>query len=250
MLSRTWRPELYKELIDSRRIDLERFSSKFGFFPGPDSGVAKLVVPGLELEQPYSGIKKLRDGVWRFEGSSFQATLRTNSVLAVQYSDAAGAQRTLVFVDLPAEADDVIAQELERREALLETIRRLGPDFRSENYGRLSFDPANASGDAFSGGFSWSGYDLLRSVAIPPEASESGVAEMRLFLDASLSAAYSGAFSLRFEGAPRDRTVDFLYVLEPNGLRLEYLPPASLEGTLVKRRAASPIVISFARAER
>lgn len=241
MLSRTWRPELYKELVDKRRIDLERFSVKYGFFPGHDSGVAKISMPDLDLEQSYSGIKKLRDGVWRFEGSSFQATLRSDSVLAVQYSDSGGAQRTLVFVALAADAADIVAQEKDRRQALFDALRSLGPTFRSENYGTLVFTP--------EGGFSWLGSDLLRPTSIPAEAGTTGRVEMRLFLDDALSSLYTGAFSLRFEGAPDGRTVDFLYTLEPNGMRLEYLPRSSLDGTTVKRRAASPIVVAFAKAE-
>lgn len=240
MLSAAWRPESYKEMIDARRVDLERFSTRYGFFPGQDSGVAKLVVPGLDIEQSYSGIKKLRDGVWRFEGSSIQVTLRSDTVLAVQYTEGSGAQRTLVFVALPAEADDIVAQETARREALLGAVRSLGPVFRSENYGELSFDEA--------GGFSWNGYRILSPATIPAEAGISGKAEMRLFLDDAVAAQYTGALSFRFAGMP-ERTVDFLYLLEPNGLKLEYLPPSSLDGTTVKRRSSAPIVISFVRSE-
>ena len=240
MLTAAWRPESYKEMLDSRRIDLERFSTKYGFFPGQDSGVAKLVVPGLDIEQSYSGIKKLRDGVWRFEGSSLQATLRSDTVLAVQFTEGGGAQRTLVFVALPVDADDAIAQEIARREALLAAIRALGPVFRSENYGELAFDE--------TGGFVWTGYRMLSPTTIPADAGAGGTVEMRLFLDDAVASLYSGALSFRFVGAP-DRAVDFLYLLEPNGIKLEYLPQASLDGTFVKRRSSSPIVISFVRSE-
>ena len=242
LLSHAWRPESYKDMIDSRRVDLDKFSVNYGFFPGQDSGVAKLVVPGLDLEQSYSAIKKIRDGVWRFEGSSFQATLRNDSVLAVQYADAGGAQRTLVFVALPVDAKDIVAQEQDRRDALYQAILKRGPAFRSENYGALAFAP--------DGTFTWNGYEILTPSAVPANSGNGGTAEMRLFLDASLSSLYDGAFSLRFAGLQPGKTVNFLYVLEPNGLRLEFLPSSSLDGTTVKRRAASPIVISFARAER
>lgn len=241
MLSRTWRPENYRDMIDARRVDLERFSVEYGFFPGQDSGVAKLAVPGFELEQSYSGLKKLRDGVWRFEGSSFQATLRSDSVLAVQYTDSGGAQRTLVFVSLTADAKDLVAQEQNRRDALYDAIRKRGPAFRSENYGALSFGEA--------GSFNWKGYDLLSPASIPAQAGETGTLLMRLFLETDLASQFDGAFSLRFDGMSGESYVDFLYRLEPNGIRLEYLPRTSLDGTTVKRRAASPIVISFTRAE-
>ncbi len=241
VLSRAWSPEAYKEMIEKRRVDLDRFSDKWGFFPGQDLGIVRVSLPNLELSYPYTAVTKVDDRVWRFEGSPVQVTLRNDSLLAVQYPDSSGAQRTQLFVALANDVADVIAQETERRDALLEAIRKRGPVFRSENYGLLTFSE--------DGKFSWLNYDLLVPSMVGAGASSSGTAEMRLFLDDALLPSYDGAISLTFDGLPASR-VDFLYVLEPNGLRLEYLPESSLDGVLVKRRASSPTVIFFTRAER
>ena len=241
MLSRTWSPESYKEMLDKRRVDLERFSDRWGFFPGQDLGIVRISLPNLELSYPYTAVTRVEEGVWRFEGTSVQVTLRNDSLLAVQYADSGGAQRTQFFVALGADVADLIAQESERRNTLLEAIRRRGPVFRSENYGLLTF--------ADEGKFNWLNFDLLVPSIIGGQALPTGKAEVRLFLDDTLLPSYDGALSLRFDGQAA-KSVDFLYVLEPNGLRLEYLPPSSLDGTLVKRRASSPTVIFFTRAER
>ncbi len=241
MLSRIWSPEVYKEMIEKRRVDLERFSDKWGFFPGQDLGIVRVSLPNLELSYPYTAVVKVEEKVWRFEGSPVQVTLRNDSLLAVQYSDSGGAQRTQLFMALANDPADLIAQETERRDALLEAVRRRGPVFRSENYGLLAF--------AEDGKFTWLNYDLLVPSIVGAGASSTGTAEMRLFLDDPLLPSYDGAISLAFDGLPASR-VDFLYALEPNGLRLEYLPASSLDGVLVKRRASSPTVIFFTRAER
>lgn len=247
MASQLWYPEAYKEMIDSRRIDLSRFTASYGFFPGQDSGLVRISLPGLSAEYPYASIQKVRDGVWRFEGTSVQVTLRSKSVLAVQHTDGTGAQKSYVFVTLPVEARDLIDQETERRAALFAAIASRGPSFRSENYGQLSFSEGAAPG---TGSFEWTGYDLLVPSAVPAGASGTGAAELPLFLDESLQGRYDGALSLRFDGLPPGRTVDFLYNLEPEGLRLEYAPPSCIDGIVVKQRASAPIVISFSRSER
>lgn len=242
VLSRSWSPESYKEMIDTRRIDLARFSDSWGFFPGQDLGIVRISLPNLELSYPYTSITKVDDDVWRFEGSPVQVTLRSDSVLAVQYPDSGGAQRTVLFVALNGDVKDLIAQETERRNTLLEAIRKRGPAFRSENYGLLTFGA--------EGAFTWTNFDLLVPSIVGADARPSGTAEMKLFLDDKLQPSYDGAISLRFDGAASSTSVDFLYILEPNGLRLEYVPPSSLDGVLVKRRASAPTVIFFTRAER
>lgn len=262
ILSRTWRPESYKSMIDDRRIDLSRFSSKYGFFPGQESGKARIVTEDLDLSFPYSSVTKVKDSVYRFEGSTLQVTLRRRDVLGIQYTDDSGAQKGLVFVSLPAEATDYVDQETERRSMLFKAILDTGPEFRSENYGSLRFSPAPASGASApsaptnpatptTGRFSWSGYELLSPTVVPRGSGRTGAVQFKLFLDDALSSSgWTGALSLSFDGAPAGRTVDFLYTLDPGGLRLEYLPQSSLDGTLVVRRSVSPTIVYFSRLER
>ena len=242
IFSTAWHPEVYKEMIDTKRIDLERFSASWGFFPGQDTGIVRISLPKLELSYPYSAVAPVRDRTWLFEGSRVQASLRSDTVLSVQYIDAGGAQRSAVFVALPSSAEDFIARETERRDSLFLSIVRLGPVFRSENYGTLAFTS--------EGGFAWTGYDILVPSIIPSASKGTGRASLRLFLSDDLATAYSGALSLSFDPAEISSPVNFLYTLEPGGLRLEYLPPSSLEGVLAQRRGPSPTVIFFSSAER
>ena len=125
---------------------------------------------------------------------------------------------------------------------MFRSIFRLGPIFRSENYGTLAFTS--------EGGFAWTGYDILVPSIIPSASKGTGRASLRLFLSDDLATAYSGALSLSFDPAEISSPVNFLYTLEPGGLRLEYLPPSSLEGVLAQRRGPSPTVIFFSSAER
>jgi hypothetical protein len=74
---------------------------------------------------------------------------------------------------------------------------------------------------------------------------------MRLFLAPTLRSPYLGAFSLNLNGiGGPGATVDFMYTIDDQGFRIEYVPPENLDGVTVTRRAASPTVIYFQRAGR
>jgi hypothetical protein len=238
VLSQNWYPESYGTIAASGKIDIEELGKKWQFFPGQDSGLARIRVEGLDRTFSYTNIK--RDGIraWYFEGASLQMILRAESLLAVQYSDDGGAMRTLLFVTLPTSPEDLIVQETERRNTLYQNLVALGPHFTSSNYGTLSFTA--------NGRFIWNGNSLLVPQIIPPATSDSGVVEMRLFLGPSLENLYNGAFTLRFDSAENAGfPVHFLYTLESQGLRLEHISGENLDGTTVNRRAASPTIIYF-----
>ena len=81
---------------------------------------------------------------------------------------------------------------------------------------------------------------------IPPAALGSGFISMDLFLASSLAGRYEGAFSLNFDSINGDViTARFMYSLENQGFRLEFVPEGSMEGRLVTRRTASPLIIYF-----
>ncbi|MDR1046145.1 MAG: SH3 domain-containing protein [Treponema sp.] len=238
VLTKIWSPEVYGDMVNRSRIDLEAFSNHWGFSPGQDTGTARINIHNLDRSFTYTGIRSTGNHSWRFEGTDLRMTLRSDRVLAVQYTEEGGGMRSLVFVNLPVETDDLIVQETGRREHLFYTIYTQGPRFTSNNYGTLSF--------AEDGRFNWKGYELLVPQVIPAAALGSGFISMDLFLAPSLTERYEGAFSLNFDSINGDViTARFMYSLENQGFRLEFVPGDSMEGRLVTRRTASPLIIYF-----
>jgi hypothetical protein len=83
---------------------------------------------------------------------------------------------------------------------------------------------------------------------ISPTALAGGVLDMRLHVSDVLSSRYDGAFTMCFDGIGGIKiTTDFIYALDTQGLRMEYVPQTSLDGVTVVRRASSPVVIYFFR---
>jgi hypothetical protein len=238
VLAKIWSPEIYSTMINEGRIDLEAFSKRWSFSPGQDTGTARVNIHDLDQAFTYTGIRSAGSRSWRFEGTSLQMTLRSDRVLMVQYIEDGGSMRSMVFVNLPVETDDLIIQETSRREHLFRAVYTKGPRFTSNNYGTLSFTE--------DGRFNWQGYELLVPRIISPAALGSGIISMDLFLASSLAERYQGAFSLNFDSINGDEiTAHFMYSLENNGFRLEFVPEDTMDGRLVVRRAASPLIIYF-----
>ena len=154
--------------------------------------------------------------------------------------------KTLLFVELPIGVDDLALQETARRERLFSAIFSRGPRFTSNNYGTITFME--------EGAFSWSGFDLLVPQHIPESilaqsGGGTGAVSMDLFLDSALEDRYSGAFTLRFANAGRETALRCMYFLDNQGFRLEIVPEANIDGVVVIRRAASPMILYFFRDE-
>jgi hypothetical protein len=242
LFSRTWSVDSYRTMVNNRRINLEELSEHWGFDPGQDTGIARIRIKDLDRTFSYTRIRSTGTRSWRFEDSVLQMDLRSDTTLAVQFTENGGVLRTLFFVALPTDVDDFIVQETARREELFGTIYAQGPAYTSHNYGTISFTE--------EGRFSWTGYELLVPHVIPASALGTGTVSMRLFLSNALADRYAGALTLNFSGVNGPAAnVNFMYALDSQGFRLEYIPDTSMDGIVVSRRASSPLVLYLFKAE-
>jgi hypothetical protein len=222
-------------MVNSRRINIRELERNYRFDPGQDTGIAKIVLPDMEREFVYDGIYPDGERAWHFEGTSLQMNLRTNTSLAVQFIDETGVRRTIVFAALSSDVNDLILQETSRREAQYAAIFEQGPVFTSNNYGTIVLTE--------TGGFSWTGFDLLVPQLIPFEARGEGQADMDLFIAQSFTDRYTGAVTFRFSGT--NTALRFMYSLDNQGLRLEVVPDYAIEDITVTRRSSAPMVLYF-----
>ena len=243
LLSRTWSPESYLTMINSKRINLEDMSRQWRFDPGQETGIARIFVPGIDRSFSYSSIRPDGERVWRFDGTNLSMQLRYETTLAVQFSEGGGSIKTLLFVALPVSVEDLLIQETARRDRLYNEIFNEGPVFTSNNYGTITFmeGPPPAGG----GTFSWENYDLLVPRFIPENIEGNGTILLDLFLDPALEDRYDGAFTMRFTG--RTTALYCMYSLDNQGFRIEIVPDSSIEDVTIAHRGASPMVLYFFR---
>ena len=242
LFSRIWSADAYRIMLNTQRIDLEEISQNWGFDPGQDTGIARIRTREMSRDFLYTAIRSTGSRSWRFDGSTLQMELRSDTTLAVQFTEAGSALRTFLFAALPTDVEDLIIQETARRDELFNIIYNQGPAYSSHNYGTIVFYQ--------DGSFIWTGNDLLIPQVIPASALGGGQVDMRLYVSPSLSDRYAGAITLRFGGSSRSgAAVNFLYTLDNQGFRLEYVPDTSLDGIVVTRRSSSPLVLFFFRTE-
>ena len=240
LLARTWSAEAYGVMVSSGRIDLDELSEKWCFDPGLDTGIARIYTKDLDRSFSYTKIRSTGTQSWRFEGTQLQMNLRSETTLAVQFTEDSGILRTLLFVALPSSVDDIILQECSRRDDLFRKLYEYGPTFTSNNYGTIVL--------LEDGRFAWTGNFLLVPQVISASALGNGSIDLRLYLAENLSDRYDGAFTMRFNGIGGIQTqTDFMYRIDPQGFRIEYVPQTSLDGMTVVRRASSPLTIYFFR---
>ena len=244
LLSRTWSPQSYSAMINSRSLNIDDLSYFWMFDPGKGSGMARIFVNDIDRSFSYTGIQSNGTRSWLFEGTSLSMQLRNNTTLAVQYPDDEGDEQTLIFVSLPVEVHELISQETARRERLYTAILMQGPDFTSSNYGTISLKRR--------GVFTWTGFDLLVPEYIPEEIEGDGIITMDIFLASSLETRYTGAFSMHFVNS-RNQGIEAMlyciYFLDSQGFRIEIVPESSIDGVTVAQRAASPMVLFFFKDE-
>ena len=237
LMMNVWLPELYSTMVDNKRINLDDLARRWRFDPGQETGIARIYAPGVDLSFSYAAIRPEGARTWRFEGTNLRMQLRSDTTLAVQYTEGGGSMRTLLFVSLPLTVEDLIIQETAQRERLYNAIFNQGPVFTSNNYGTIAFREG--------GTFTWKGFDLLVPQLLPESIEGNGTISMDLFLGTGLEDRYTGAFTLRFGNNGADAVLRCMYAPDNQGFRIEIAPESTIEDNTVVRRAASPMVLYF-----
>ena len=213
MLFSSWYPDYYNRMIASKEINLDQMQAGFKFDPGIQSGTIRIGWPGVVVTSPFNGVSKVEDGVYKFDETSIQVSIRNSKLITVQYMDSAtGKPRSLNYITLASDVDvlQVISDENERRSMLFRTIKAEGPDYRSQTYGNLTFSGTNE--------FSWRNFEELVPSVISEKAGTEGTVSFKYFVPKTLRTRFDGLITFRFQG--QEKEVNFFYKTESNGLKL------------------------------
>jgi hypothetical protein len=241
--SKTWSADIYNDMLNKRKFDVDILSKHWGFSTGEDTGIANIYTADIDRSFRYTSIKQISERDWRFEGTTLSMSLISDNLLSVKFINTDGSDKTLYFVSLPTPVDDLITQEKNRREEQLDKIYDSGPVWVSPTFGTLTFTK--------EGDFLWEDFELLVPDYIPISAMGRGTAEIRYNISDTLSAFYNGVLTLRFKTiGSTDRNVNFLYTLgvdEGGDIRIEYISPNNIQDGIAVMQDSSPMVIYFYR---
>jgi hypothetical protein len=231
----TWRPEYFLEMSRTGRINLERFSPRFGMFGDPDSKQFQIVMPAYRREITFQSYSiGANPQTVQFHGTDLTMELRSDERLRATFllNDR---QRTENFVLFPGELEDIIQAERARRQQLLAAFVARGNGLISTAFGSMEINER--------GIVSWEGFDRLVPDILPSSFNGTATLEFSLFIADGLFNRYDGA--LRFT-MPGGTASSFLYTITDDGVRLVYLPSGLInENNLVTAEPASPVILFF-----
>ncbi|NBB91095.1 MAG: SH3 domain-containing protein [Spirochaetes bacterium] len=234
-LSTTWRPVYFARMLDSGRIDLERFRPDYGLFPEPEENRIRLNLEDQSATFEYGGWSRGRSREFVARGTQFSVIVRSENSISIQYTVGDGGYN-IAMQSIEQDVAEVRREEQERREERYASLRSRGSRLVSNAYGSVLLRD--------EGAFEWSRYSRLVPSVIPASAGESGRIRFDHFLSESLSEGYEGALSFRFAGA-ENQPVVFLYQFVSGGLRLAHAPAENIRDKTVLRESLSPVIIFF-----
>lgn len=243
MLKGTWYPDSYKNMIDSGRIDPARINLNYNLHLDEETNKLSFVMPEAKKEWDYTGATEdntiVNARAYKLNDIPIIVSVKNSVYIVVRYTGESGKPEDFNLVTIDADINQLVQDEIQRRESEYEQIYMFGPHFRSSSYGQLSLGEDHS--------FNWNNKNLLVPGVISSSAKNTGTVQIKYFLIRSLAQAYDGVLTFKFEGMNKE--VNFFYKMEENGLRLEDATGAVLDGNVFRERGISPLIIFFKQAE-
>ena len=243
MLKKTWYPDSYKNMIDSGRIDPARINLNYNLHLNEETNRLSFVMPEVKKEWDYTGASEdttiVNARSYKLNDIPIIVTIKNPVYIVVRYTGESGKPEDFNLVTIDADINQLVQDEMQRRESEYEQIYMFGPNFRSSSYGQLTLEENHS--------FNWHNKTLLVPGVISSSAKNTGTVQIKYFLIRSLAQAYDGVLTFKFDGMNKE--VNFFYKMEENGLRLEDATGAVLDKNVFKDRGISPLIIFFKRAE-
>lgn len=238
-LLNVWYPDSYKAMIDSKRVDPAKCIPSYNFHLDDETKRLSFRMPGIDKSWDYNGAVLTGPNTYQLTDIPIVVTVRYDSYIVVRYTGESGKPEDFNLVLIDGQLEEIIAAEVERRETEYEHIYMYGPSFKSGSYGNLTFNE--------DGTFEWTNNRLLVSSAvISSSAGNSGTVSIKYFLNKSMYQLYDGVLTFKFNG--KNKSVNFLYKMEENGIRFEDATGATIDRTnTVTERGISPLVMFFSK---
>jgi hypothetical protein len=241
LLQTDWRPEYFREMVDEGRIDLTSFGPGFGFFVDPEQRRIRLITGKRSYSWPYERLENVGANRYVFEGpetgsGGIRINMQSSQRIVCTYS--IGDQvLSSVFIAFEEDIEEIVTQELERRERLAQIFSSRSRVLRSSAYGNIYLEEQMR--------FRWEDFGRLGEQIVLKPVRGSGTVDFPYYLSDGLSGSFDGVITFRFDEYAKDQGTSFLYAFESAGVRFEYVRPQGIENLEVVRRDDSPLVIFF-----
>ena len=228
-----WYPDYFRTMIDGGNIDLGLIHPLYKFTIDLENKKVSLNTASIHESWDYDGFTKTDENEYSLNGISLKIIYRRANYIVLRYTDESGKPQDLNFITLSENISDIVSAEKERRTQAYMQIFTHGPIYSSSSYGKIEFKE--------DGTFHWNGFKLLVPSVIDAGTKSTGSATVKYSLSKDLAASYDGVLTMKFDGMSKE--VNFLYKLDGNALRLEDTTGATFNGSQLKSRGVSPVII-------
>ncbi len=238
LLSTTWRPEYFLDMMRKGRIDLARFRTDVGLFPEPENSAVLLVTPSYSLSFEYKGVEKAGAGRYLFTGTELRVTFADSdeSRVVVSYLYK-GRQFSVPYYAVTENLDELIAREQDRRRAIYDQLAARGRILQSTTYGTIELQDGQR--------FRWTGLGGFAARISARASTGSGTVDFPYFAAKALAGSYQGVITFRFDGDAEGEGTSFLFNLENRGIRLALLRPQDIVEQEATGTDISPLILFF-----
>lgn len=252
VLATTWRPEYFRDMVASGRIDLRRMRPEIGLFPRAGQQILELRLEESSVDFRYEQIERRGEGLYILRGVTVTAAPGASEVgtdprltvlpggrLSLSYTSE-GRLVTPVFVDLGVPLSDLIAAERARRDVLYADLMRRASTLTSSAYGTITLRDDRT--------FSWKGAQALQPRLLPAGSQPTGELDFRYHMAPGMRERFDGVLTFSFAGRGNGDDVselNALFAYDPAGVRMVVAGDPS-EDLIVDGASRSALVIYFA----
>ena len=207
----------------------------------PEKRRIRLITGRRSYSWPYERLEKVGANRYVFEGpetgsGGIRINMQSDQRIVCSYS--IGDQvLSSIFIAFEEDIEEIVTQEIERRERLAQLFSSRSRVLRSSAYGNIYLEEQMR--------FRWEDFGRLGEQIFLKPVRGSGTVDFPYYLSDPLSGSFDGVITFRFDGYERDQGTSFLYSFESAGVRFEYVRPQGIENLEVVRRDNSPLVIFF-----
>ena len=235
-LDGVWRPSYFNDMITKDIIDLSSFKDSYALKIDKEKKEITLRLQDRNITENYTGITKFGSKRYDFDGTPFRVTLVSERVASVLYKHD-GKDINEAFVRIDENVNEIVSNELSRRNDLLQEFIDRGGVFKSENYGSVNIIDG-------TGRFIWNDIQRLVSEKIISSQSEPlGRVEFNHFPDTLIKNIYSGVITFNFQNGSE---TNFLYSFTDSAVSFIYVPQRYITNLIVTTdQFFDPIQIYF-----
>ena len=135
-LSTVWRPTYFQRMLESDRIDLERFRTEYGLFPEPEQSRVRLNLPDQSATFDYETWSSGQARQFIAEGTRFSVIVRSEKTISIRYT-VNGERYNIAMIRIDEDIAETRAAERERRSELYASLRSRGTRLSSDAYGTV-----------------------------------------------------------------------------------------------------------------